>query len=50
MKFVLDLNEETVIKYARYLGYEGDELKCLNEDKSFIDTLTEIIENTCEYV
>lgn len=49
MKFVLDLNEETVVKYARHLGYEEDELKHLNEDESFIDALIEIIENTCEY-
>ena len=44
MKFILDLNEETMFKYARFLGYEESELLNLNKDESF----TEIIENTCE--
>ena len=48
MKFVLDLNEEIMVKYARFLGYEENELSNLNEDESFIITITEIIENTCE--
>lgn len=48
MKFVLELDEEIIVKYARFLGYEENELWCLNEDESFIDTITEIIENTCD--
>ena len=48
MKFILDLNEETMFKYARFLGYEESELSNLNKDESFIVTITEIIENTCE--
>lgn len=48
MKFVLDLDEEIMVKYARFLGYEENELQYLNEDKSFIDTITGIIENTCD--
>ena len=48
MKFTLDLNEEIIFKYAKFLGYEENELSNLNEDESFIITITEIIENTCE--
>ena len=48
MKFILDLNEETMFKYAKFLGYEERELSSLNKDESFIITITEIIENTCE--
>ena len=48
MKFVLDLNEKTMFKYARFLGYEESKLLNLNKDESFIVTITEIIENTCE--
>ena len=48
MKFILDLNEETMFKYARFLGYEESELLNLSKDESFIVTITEIIENTCE--
>ena len=48
MKFILDLNEEIIFKYARFLGYEESELLNLNKDESFIVTITEIIENTCE--
>ena len=48
MKFILDLNKETMFKYAKFLGYEESELLNLNKDESFIVTITEIIENTCE--
>ena len=48
MKFILDLNEKIIFKYAKFLGYEESELLNLNKDKSFIVSITEIIENTCE--
>ena len=48
MKFILDLNEETMFKNAKILGYEESELSSLNKDESFIIAITEIIENTCE--
>ena len=48
MKFILDLNEEIMFKYAKFLGHEESELSSLNKDESFIITITEIIENTCE--
>ena len=48
MKFILDLNDETMFKYARFIGYEENELSNLNKYESFIITITEIIENTCE--
>ena len=48
MKFILDLNEEIVFKYAKFIGYEENELSNLNKDESFIVTITEIIENTCD--
>ena len=48
MKFILDLNEEFIFKYAKFIGYEENELSNLNKDESFIVTITEIIENTCE--
>ena len=48
MKFILDLNEEIIVKYARYIGYEENELWNLNENESFIDTITDIIEFTCD--
>ena len=48
MKFILDLNEGVIFKYAKFLGYEESELSSLNKDESFITTITEIIENTCE--
>lgn len=48
MKFILYLNEEIIFKYAKFLGYEENELSNLNKDESFIITITEIIENTCE--
>ena len=37
-----------MFKYAKFLGYEERELSSLNKDESFIITITEIIENTCE--
>ena len=48
MKFILDLNEEIIFKYAKFIGYEENELSNLNKDESFIITITEIIENICE--
>ena len=48
MKFILDLNEEIIFNYAKFLGYEESELSSLNKDESFIITITKIIENTCE--
>ena len=43
MKFILDLNEETMFKYARFLGYEENELSNLNKDESFIITITLLV-------
>ena len=48
MKFTLDLDEEIMAKYAKFLGFEESELPYLNENESFTITITEIIENTCE--
>lgn len=48
MKFTLDLDEEIMVKYAKFLGYEENELPCLNENESFITTIIEIIENSCD--
>lgn len=48
MKFILDLNEGVIFKYAKFLGHEESELSSLNKDESFVTTITEIIENTCE--
>ena len=48
MKFILDLDEEIMVKYAKFLGYEEEEIKTLNENESFITTIIDIIENICE--
>lgn len=49
MKITLDLNKEIMVKYARFLGYTEDDLWNINEDLSFVDTITELLEETCEY-
>lgn len=48
MEFTLRLDKEIMIKYAKFIGYEEEDIKTLNENKSFISTIAEIIENTCE--
>ncbi len=48
MKFELDLNEELMLKYARHLEYEENELSSINENIMFKDTLTNIIENSID--
>ena len=48
MEFTLKLDKEIMIKYAKFIGYEEEDIKTLNENESFISTITEIIENTCE--
>lgn len=45
MKFELELSMELIIKYARHLGYEENELWAINEDESFKDTIVGIIED-----
>lgn len=47
MKFELDLDDATMIEYARVLGYDEDELSNINKDSSFLDTIIGIIESTC---
>lgn len=49
MKFILDLNEELMIEYAKFLGYEESDLINLNENEKFLDSITELLEEICEY-
>ena len=35
MKFVLELDEKLMIKYARHLEYDENELNDINENESF---------------
>lgn len=49
MKFILDLNEELMVEYAKFLGYEESDLINLNENEKFLDSITELLEEICEY-
>lgn len=49
MKFILDLNEELMIEYAKFLGYEESDLINLNENEDFLNRIAELLEEICEY-
>lgn len=49
MKFTLELNEEIMIEYAKFLGFEESDLMNLNENEDFLDRIAELLEEMCEY-
>ena len=50
MKFVLELDEKLMIKYARHLEYDENELNDINENESFKSTIIDVIENTIDMI
>lgn len=49
MKFILDLNEELMVEYAKFRGFEESDLMNLNENEDFLDRIAEFLEEMCEY-
>ena len=50
MKFVLELDNQIMVAYAKHLGYTDSEIENLTEQETFKATLSDILENTCDGV
>lgn len=50
MKFVLELDTQIMVAYAKHLGYNDSEIENLTEQETFKTTLSDILENTCDGV
>ena len=50
MKFVLELDEKLMIKYARHSEYDENELNDINKNESFKSTIIDVIENTIDMI
>lgn len=50
MKFVLELDNQIMVAYAKHLGYNDSEIENLTEQETFKTTLSDILNNTCDCV
>lgn len=50
MKFVLELDNQIMVAYAKHLGYNDIEIENLTEQETFKTTLSDILDNTCDGV
>lgn len=50
MKFVLELDTQIMVAYAKHLGYNDSEIENLTEQETFKTTLSDIVNNTCDCV
>ena len=50
MKFVLELDTQIMVAYAKHLGYNDSEIENLTEQETFKTTLEGILNNTCDCV
>lgn len=50
MKFVLELDTQIMVAYAKHLGYNDNEVENLTEQETFKTTLSDILNNTCDCV
>lgn len=50
MKFVLELDTQIMVAYAKHLGYNDSEIENLTEQETFKTTLSDILNNTCDGV
>lgn len=50
MKFVLELDTQIMVAYAKHLGYNNSEIENLTEQETFKTTLSDILNNTCDCV
>lgn len=50
MKFVLELDTQIMVAYAKHLGYTDSEIENLTEQETFKTTLSGILNETCDGV
>lgn len=50
MKFVLELDTQIMVAYAKHLGYTDKEIETLTEQETFKTTLEGTLNNTCDCV